>query len=83
MVVETAENGNTVKVIVEEPKEFPLEALWTLVPFPDTPKDLDPSIREGIMVDGACIEAHTFMEVWVNKLLSGNSSLASIPTYAL
>lgn len=81
--VNTAEKGDTVKVLLEEPMVLPREAQWTLVPFPDTPKDLDANILEGLMVHGACAEAQGYMEVWVKQLLSGKSSLVSIPTYAL
>lgn len=71
--VETTEAGGVTKVLLEEPTGLPREAEWTLVPFPNIPKDLDEDIQEGIMMRGACTEAHSYLEDWVKLLLLGKS----------
>lgn len=67
------------KVLLEEPTDLQHEAQWTLAPFPDTPKDLDPGTREGIMMHSASSEANAYLEAWVKQLLSSKSICSSIP----
>jgi hypothetical protein len=82
LTLESVDGGKAIKVLIEEPLEFPSGDEWTLAPFPGTLKDLDKDLLEGIMMHNGCTEMHAYLEFWAEQLLSGKSTyLSPFPLY--